>query len=62
MARGQHYLGAREYRAYQRRLDEGGALSPMGQASRRYRDTRQLVDLGLIETSPAYESHVRGNA
>ena len=62
VARGQHYLGAREYRAYQRRLDEGGALSPMGPASQRYRDTRQLVELGLIKSSPAYESHVRGNA
>ncbi|MFO1046545.1 MAG: tetratricopeptide repeat protein [Geminicoccaceae bacterium] len=56
--RGQHYLGAREYRTYQRRLDEGTPLSPAGPESRRYRDSRQLVELGLMATSPAYERHV----
>lgn len=56
--RGQHYLGAREYRTYQRRLDDGAPLSPAGPESRRYRDSRQLVELGLMSTSPAYERHV----
>ena len=32
------------------------------ETSQRYRDTRQLVELGLIKSSPAYESHVRGHA
>lgn len=62
VARGQHYQGAKEYRVYQRRLAGGGALSPLGPTSHRYRDSRQLVELGLIATSPAYESHVRGDA
>ncbi|MGD9511560.1 MAG: tetratricopeptide repeat protein [Geminicoccaceae bacterium] len=62
VARGQHYLGAKEYRVYQRRLEAGAALNPMGSCSQRYRDSRQLVELGLIATSRAYEGHVRGNA
>ena len=56
--RGQHYLGAREYRTYQRRLDAGAPLSPVGPQSRRYRDSRQLVELGLMSSSTAYERHV----
>jgi hypothetical protein len=62
VARGQHYLGAKEYRGYQRRLAAAGSPSPLGSASCRYRDSRQLVELGLIATSPGYESHVRGDA
>ena len=62
VARGQHYQGAKEYRGYLRRLAGSGGLSPLGPASQRYRDSRQLVELGLIATSPAYESHVRGDA
>ena len=40
VARGQHYLGAKEYRAYQRRLEGGQSLSFLGAQSRRYRGQR----------------------
>ena len=58
VARGQHFMGAKEYRAYQRRLDEGGELTLMGPPSCRYRDSAQLVALGLMQAPPAYMAHV----
>ena len=51
VARGQHYLGAKEYRAYQRQLELAEDLTLMAPASRRYRGSRQLLELGLITTS-----------
>ena len=59
VARGQHFLGAKEYRAYLRRLEQGEAFSFMAAVSQRYRDSRQLVELGLMQATPAFESHVR---
>lgn len=58
VARGQHYLGAKEYRSYLRRLEAGESPSLMGPPSRRYRDSGQLVALGLIQTSDRFEAHV----
>ena len=55
VARGQHYLGGKEYRAYLRRLEQGQSLSLMGLLSCRYRDSAQLVELGLIQTSNRFE-------
>jgi hypothetical protein len=59
VARGQHYLGAKEYRFYQRRLEQGG-LQLMGPTSRRYEGSRQLVELGLITTTQRFVCHVHG--
>jgi hypothetical protein len=53
------YLGGKEYRSYLRRLEQGESLSLMGPASCRYRDSAQLVELGLIRTSSGFESHAR---
>ena len=58
MARGQHYLGAKEYRSYLRRLERGDAC-PHGAGLAPLRDSRQLVELGLIQTSATFECHVR---
>jgi len=58
VARGQHYLGAKEYRAYQRRLDQGEALTLIGPPSRRYQGSRQLLQLGLISSSRQFEAHL----
>ncbi len=62
IARAQHFLGGKEYRAYQRRLGSGGELSLMGPNSRRYRDSGQLVELGLMQSSPDFDAHVRARA
>ena len=62
VARGQHYLGGKEYRAYQRRLAREAGLSLLAGISRRYRGSDQLVELGFMHSSPAYEAHVRGRA
>jgi tetratricopeptide (TPR) repeat protein len=59
VARGQHYLGGKEYRAYLRRLEAGESLSLMGPPSCRFRDSGQLVELGLIQTSSRFDAHVR---
>lgn len=59
VSRGQHFLGAKEYRAYQRRLEHGEDLSLIAAASQRYRDSMQLVELGLMQTSTPFESYVR---
>ena len=62
VARGQHYQGGKEYRAYQRRLAQEEDLSLMAGVSRRYRGSDQLVELGFLHTTPAFEAHVRGRA
>ena len=59
VARGQHYLGAKEYRAYQRRLAGGQPLSFLGPDSTRYQGSAQLVELGLMRTTDAFDAHVR---
>jgi predicted Zn-dependent protease len=62
VARAQHFLGGKEYRAYQRRLAPGRDFSLMAPISHRYRDSDQLVELGLMQTCDAYEAHVRDRA
>ena len=47
--RGEHYLGGAEYRGYRHRLEHDEPLVLMSPISRRYRDSEQLVELGLIE-------------
>ena len=59
VARGQHYRGAREYRAYQRRLAAGQPLSFRGPDSVRYQGSAQLVALGLMRTTDAFDADVR---
>jgi hypothetical protein len=58
VAAGQHYGGAREYRAYQDRLREDPRLRLHTDASVRYRDSRQLVAQGLMHVDAAYEAFV----
>lgn len=60
VARGQHYMGATEYRTYLRRLDAGSPLTLMGPSSARYRDSDQLVELGLMRSSARFDAHARG--
>ncbi|NNU78976.1 glycosyltransferase family 2 protein [Halovulum dunhuangense] len=48
IARGQHYAASREYRVYEDKLTQG--LSMWTPASTRYRDWRQLEDLGLLSS------------
>jgi hypothetical protein len=58
VARGQHYLGAKEYRAYQRRLEGGQSLFFLSAQSRRYQGSAQLVALGLMQTATSFEAYV----
>lgn len=59
VTRGQHYLGAKEYRSYLRRLEASDSFLLKGPASCRYRDSAQLVELRLIHTSTRFENHAR---
>ncbi|MFZ1428568.1 MAG: glycosyltransferase family 2 protein, partial [Geminicoccaceae bacterium] len=61
IARGQHYLGATEYRAYLRRLEAGSPLTLIGPSSARYRDSAQLVELGLMRSSTRFDTHVHAH-
>ena len=61
VARGQHYLGAKEYRAYQRRLADGQPLSFLGPDSTRYQGSTQLIELGLMRTTDAFDAYVRAH-
>jgi hypothetical protein len=62
VARGQQFQGGKECRVYQRRLERGESLSFMAPPSQRYRHSSQLVDLGLMHGSSAFDAHVRGSA
>lgn len=52
----QHHGEAQEYRAYLDRLRRDPELVLRNAQSVAYRDTRQLVDLALMHTDPAYEA------
>jgi Glycosyl transferase family 2 len=58
-ARGEHYDGAREYRAYRDLMRKQGAVSFMTDKSMRFEDSAQLVRLGLMRTEEALEQSVR---
>ena len=54
-ARGEHYDGVREYRAYRALLRREGTVNFMTGKSVRFEDSAQLVRLGLMRTEDAYE-------
>ena len=59
VARGEHYDGAREYRAYRDLMRRQGAVNFMTPKSMRYQDSTQLVKLGLMRSEPAFEQSVQ---
>jgi len=52
--RKEHYLGARQYTAYADILSSTPGLAAFWKGSVRFRDSRQLVDLGLMQVSDDY--------
>jgi glycosyltransferase involved in cell wall biosynthesis len=54
-ARGEHHSGAHEYRAYLELLAADPRFNLMSPASVRFEGSDQLVALGLMQTSDAYE-------
>jgi hypothetical protein len=54
-ARGEHHSGAHEYRAYLELLAADPRFNLMSPASVRFEGSVQLVALGLMQTSDAYE-------
>ena len=59
VARGEHYDGAREYRAYRDLMRKQGAVNFLNEKSVRFEDSAQLVRLGLMRTEEALEQSVR---
>jgi glycosyltransferase involved in cell wall biosynthesis len=57
-ARGEHYRGGQQYRVYQKRLESGAGLSFHYEGSVRYTGSRQLVELGLMRSTPELDAHV----
>ena len=55
-ARGQHYEGSAEYRRYARTLAETTDLTLMYNGSIRFKDSAQLVELGLMRETPGWVS------
>ena len=55
VARGEHFDGAREYRAYRDLMRKEGAVNLMAAKSARYEDSGQLVRLGLMRTTEGWE-------
>ncbi len=58
VARGEHYGGAREYRAYRDLMRKEGAVNLMAAKSARYEGSGQLVRLGLMRTTEGWERFV----
>ena len=58
VARGEHYAGAREYRAYLDVLEQDPELTLHHEGSVRYRGSEQLVELQLMKTSEPYKRFV----
>ena len=59
VARGEHYDGAREYRAYRDLMRKQGTVNFLTDKSVRFDDSMQLVRLGLMHTEEALEQSVR---
>jgi hypothetical protein len=60
--RGEHFAGGAEYARYLRRLERPGGGSFFDVVSVAYRDSGQLLDLGLMQTSDAWrDQHRFGN-
>ncbi len=55
VARGEHYDGAREYRAYRDLARKEGAVNLMAAKSARYEGSDQLVRLGLMRTTEGWD-------
>ncbi|MBP7828550.1 MAG: glycosyltransferase family 2 protein [Kiritimatiellae bacterium] len=56
-ARGVHWNGAVEYKAYARMIEQHPSFVMANDRSQRFRDWRQLVELGLMASSPALDAH-----
>jgi hypothetical protein len=55
-ARGEHFQGALEYKRYLAYLRKRPNISFMYRGSRRYRSSDSLLQLGLIQTLPAFDA------
>lgn len=55
--RGEHYRGGQQYRVYLKRLESGAGLAFRHPGSVRYAGSRQLVELGLIRSTPELDAH-----
>lgn len=61
-ARGEHFAGAREYRVYQEYLAQNRSPNFFGKESVKFENSRQLVSMGLMRTSPEYEAFIASAA
>jgi hypothetical protein len=55
-ARGEYFDGAADYKAYAEGLARNPRLTLMHEGSVRFRDTAQLVALGLMQDSTAWKA------
>ena len=58
VARGEHFANAREYRAYLQMLRGNREATFLCHQSVKFKDSAQLVELGLMATSKGYEAFV----
>ena len=58
VARGEHFANAREYRAYLQMLRGDRQATFLCHQSVKFKDSAQLVELGLMATSKGYETFV----
>jgi len=61
VARGEHFADAREYRAYLQMLRANGKVNLLCNESTKFKSSTQLIELGLMATSKAYEASVELN-
>jgi glycosyltransferase involved in cell wall biosynthesis len=54
IVRGEHFMGARQYLAYRDVMSGAPALSAHWEGSVRYRDSRQFLELGLMQAPDDY--------
>ena len=60
--RGEHFDGAREYKAYHSLLEKTAPHTFMSDVTARFESSAQLLKLGLMRASDAYEAFCKANA
>jgi hypothetical protein len=58
VAENQHWKDSREYRHYLAAIEENPDLRPFYEGSIRFRDSQQLVDLGIMRKPQAYDDYL----
>jgi len=57
--RGEHWCEAKEYKAYAEAITRDASINPRYEGSAKYEGWRQLVELGLMKNSRAFERYAR---